>query len=71
MNPTDFMRKWRLADLTERSGAQQHFLDLCDLADHPKPADADPTGQWFTFEKGAAKHTGGGGWADDTIQASV
>src|SRR5713101_1997153 len=47
-----------------RSAAQQHFLDLCEVFDHPKPADADPTGEWFTFEKGAAKHGGGDGWAD-------
>ncbi len=25
---------------------------------------ADPTGDWFTFEKGASKATGGEGWAD-------
>ncbi len=31
---------------------------------HSKPAAADPTGESFTFEKGAAKSTGGQGWAD-------
>ena len=64
MNVAEFIAKWRRADLTERSAAQQHFLDLCELLDHPKPAEADPTGEWFTFERGAAKHGGGDGWAD-------
>jgi hypothetical protein len=26
--------------------------------------EADPRGEWFTFEKGATKATGGKGWAD-------
>lgn len=64
MTPHHFIVKWRQVQLTERSAAQQHFLDLCEVFDHPKPADADPTGEWFTFEKGAAKHGGGDGWAD-------
>ncbi|MFH1732493.1 MAG: DNA methyltransferase [Planctomycetota bacterium] len=64
MNIPQFISKWRKSDLTERSAAQQHFLDLCELFDHPKPADVDPKGEWFTFEKGATKHGGGDGWAD-------
>ena len=56
--------KWQKVQLTERSAAQQHFLDLCELAEHRKPAEADPTGEWFTFERGAAKHGGGDGWSD-------
>jgi hypothetical protein len=31
---------------------------------HPTPADADPTGAAFCFEKGATKHGGGDGFAD-------
>jgi type II restriction/modification system DNA methylase subunit YeeA len=64
MTPQEFIAKWERVNLTERSAAQQHFLDLCELFDHPKPAEADPTGESFTFEKGAAKHGGGDGWAD-------
>ena len=64
MNPLDFIHKWRAAELTERSAAQQHFLDLCALAGHPTPAEADPAGDSFTFERGAAKAAGGDGWAD-------
>ena len=64
MNVAEFIDKWRRAELTERSAAQQHFLDLCELLDHPKPAEADPTGEFFTFEKGATKKDGSDGWAD-------
>lgn len=31
---------------------------------HPTPAEADPTGETFCFEKGAEKHGGGDGFAD-------
>jgi type II restriction/modification system DNA methylase subunit YeeA len=64
MNVSQFVAKWRKVELTERSASQQHFLDLCRVFDHPTPAEADPTGENFTFEKGAAKHGGGKGWAD-------
>ncbi|MFH0963977.1 MAG: type IIL restriction-modification enzyme MmeI, partial [Planctomycetota bacterium] len=64
MNPSQFVAKWRKVELTERSASHEHFLDLCDLLDHPRPADVDPTGESFTFEKGASKHAGGDGWAD-------
>ena len=64
MNVAQFIEKWKKTGLTERSASQQHFLDLCDLFDHAKPVDIDPTGDWFTFEKGAAKQGGGDGWAD-------
>ena len=64
MNASQFIQKWKRAELKESSAAQQHFLDLCELFDHPKPADDDPTGERFTFEKGAGKLDGGDGWAD-------
>jgi len=64
MTPGEFIAKWKAVDLTERSAAQQHFLDLCDLLGEKKPADADPKGEWYAFEKGAIKTGGGGGWAD-------
>ncbi len=60
----EFVRKWQRVELTERSASQQHFLDLCELFDHPKPAAVDPIGESFTFERGASKHGGGDGWAD-------
>jgi len=64
MTLSEFIKKWSKVQLTERSAAQQHFLELCEVFEHPRPADVDPTGQWYTFEKGVAKHGGGKGWAD-------
>jgi hypothetical protein len=60
----DFIRKWQKADLKERSAAQEHFLDLCHVFAHPTPAEADPSGEAYCFEKGASKHGGGEGFAD-------
>ena len=60
----EFISKWRASTLTERSASQQHFLDLCELLDEPKPAEADPFGETYCFERGARKDTGGDGWAD-------
>ena len=64
LTPQAFVNKWQTVDLKERSASQEHFLDLCALLGHPTPAEADPTGERFTFEAGAAKHSGGQGWAD-------
>jgi len=64
MTPQDFIRKWKPVALTERASAQEHFLDLCRLFNHPTPAEDDPVGDHFTFEKGAPKTGGGEGWAD-------
>lgn len=64
MTPASFIAKWSKADLSERASYQQHFLDLCALVGHPTPAAIDATGESFAFEKGAAKHEGGDGFAD-------
>src|SRR5215472_6634187 len=64
MTPQLFVEKWQRANLSERSAYQQHFLDLCDLLGEPKPADADPDGAEYTFERGVTKADGGKGWAD-------
>lgn len=64
MTPADFVTKWKAATLKERSAAQEHFTDLCRLLNEPTPAEADPVGDWFCFEKGASKAGGGDGWAD-------
>lgn len=64
MTPVAFIRKWKRASLTERQTAQEHFLDLCLLFGHPTPAEDDPIGERFAFEKGAAKVGGGRGFAD-------
>ncbi len=64
MNAAEFIAKWKRVELKERSAAQEHFLDLCHLVGHKTPAEADPKGERFCFEKGAAKHGGGDGFAD-------
>ena len=64
MTPEIFITKWRAVELKERSAAQEHFIDLCRLLGEPTPAEADPTGETYCFEKGARKETGGDGWAD-------
>jgi len=59
-----FITTWQRSTLTERSAAQQHFLDLCAVLGEPTPATADPDGAHYTFERGARKTGGGSGWAD-------
>lgn len=59
-----FIEKWGKSRLKERAAAQEHFIDLCHLLDHPTPAEADPDGTWYTFEYGAHKTTGSQGFAD-------
>lgn len=64
MTPREFVKKWRQVELKERSAAQEHFLDLCRMLGHPTPAEDDPKGERFCFERGAAKRGGEDGWAD-------
>ena len=64
VTPGAFIAKWQASELTERSAAQSHFIDLCNLLGEPTPTDADPAGEWYCFERGARKDTGGDGWAD-------
>ena len=64
MTPQEFIAKWRAVDLKERSASQSHFNDLCRLLEIPDPITADSKGEWFTFEKGVSKTSGGEGWAD-------
>jgi type II restriction/modification system DNA methylase subunit YeeA len=64
MTPQQFIAKWQRASLSERSACQQHFLDLCELLDQRKPAEADPEGSWYTFEKGVETSEDKQGWAD-------
>ena len=64
MTPHEFITKWRASQLKERSASQEHFIDLCRLLGEPTPAEADPSGESYCFERGARKDTGGDGWAD-------
>ncbi|MCX6039082.1 MAG: class I SAM-dependent DNA methyltransferase, partial [Chloroflexi bacterium] len=64
LTPQDFVSKWKRAAAREKQSAQEHFLDLCQLVGHPTPIEDDPSGTRFAFEMGAAKSSGGQGWAD-------
>jgi hypothetical protein len=64
MTPGEFAAKWRGVTTGERASAQSHFLDLCALLGEPGPTEADPTGTWYAFEKGAEKLDGRDGFAD-------
>ncbi|MBK1640916.1 SAM-dependent methyltransferase [Chromatium okenii] len=64
MTPEQFITKWQITTLKERSAAQEHFIDLCRLLNEPTPAEVDPTGAFYCFERGAKKVGGGDGWAD-------
>ena len=58
VSPDTFIAKWKDVTLKERSAAQEHFLDLCRLLDEPTPAEADPNGTWYCFERGRQEGRG-------------
>ena len=64
MEAQSFIVKWKASELNERSAAQEQFIDLCRMLGEPTPAEDDPSGQRYCFERGARKDTGGRGWAD-------
>ena len=64
ITPSEFAAKWAGSTRTERAAAQEHFIDLCRMLDVPTPNEADSAGDWYAFEKGAAKVNGGDGFAD-------
>ncbi|PIZ31868.1 MAG: class I SAM-dependent DNA methyltransferase [Alphaproteobacteria bacterium CG_4_10_14_0_8_um_filter_53_9] len=67
LTPAQFIENWKNSKLGEnRNGnaAPQHFIQLCQLLGEPTPQEADPKGEWYCFEKGAARTTGTRGWAD-------
>jgi type II restriction/modification system DNA methylase subunit YeeA len=64
VTPSEFAAKWTGSTRTERAAAQEHFIDLCRMLGYATPNQADPTGEWYAFEKGAEKTEGGDGFAD-------
>jgi type II restriction/modification system DNA methylase subunit YeeA len=64
MTPEQFIAKWRGTTRTERSAAQEHFLDLCALLDVQKPGEVDRHGTEYTFEKSTRKIGDAAGFAD-------
>lgn len=43
----ELIRKRQHTALTVRSACQRHFLDLCEMLGHAKPAEMDPKGGPF------------------------
>ena len=65
LSAADFAAKWQDNARRERASSQEHFIDLCRLLGVQTPAEADPSGESYTFEAGAERlSTGGQGWAD-------
>ena len=64
LSAAEFAAKWRENARRESASSQEHFIDLCRLLDVPTPAEADPSGESYTFEAGVERLGGGQGWAD-------
>ncbi|MBC5811661.1 MAG: class I SAM-dependent DNA methyltransferase, partial [Candidatus Eremiobacteraeota bacterium] len=64
MDVQEFQTKWRGVTRTERSAAQEHFIDICRLLGQRTPAEADQAGEFYTFERGVRTVRGGNGFAD-------
>ena len=64
MEAWKFIEKWSRADLTELAARHEHFYDLCRMLGVQTPADADPQGKWYCFEKVGRRDRGRGGRAD-------
>jgi hypothetical protein len=59
MTPEQFIDRWRGNTRSERSAAQSHFNDLCDLLGVDKPGSPD-----YEFEKSTRRIGGAQGFAD-------
>ncbi|MGR0185420.1 class I SAM-dependent DNA methyltransferase [Azospirillum aestuarii] len=64
ISPAQFIKKWKVSKLTERSGSQTHFNDLCYMLGEAPPSAADQDGSSYCFDRGVNKLGGGKGWAD-------
>ncbi|MYC34025.1 MAG: class I SAM-dependent DNA methyltransferase [Chloroflexi bacterium] len=64
MTPQEFIAKWRRNRGQESAGAQEWFLDLCRVVEHPTPAEMDRSQQWYTFERSVREASGRLGRAD-------
>ena len=64
MTPQEFIAKWRRSRGRESAGAQEWFLDLCRVVEHPTPAEMDRSQQWYTFERSVREASGRLGRAD-------
>lgn len=64
VNPSQFIDRWKASTLSERSGSQTHFIELCHMLGEETPAEADQGAVSYCFDKGVKKVGGGKGWAD-------
>lgn len=64
MTPDEFIKNWKDSTANEKSGAQTHFNQLCELLVVPKPSGTSLKDQGFGFEQNVEKIGGGTGYAD-------
>ena len=67
MTPQAFIEKWHKSRLKESAAYSEHFCDLCHMLGLPTPAEADPSGEFFTFQKGVTKNAAGAEVYVDTL----
>jgi len=71
MSAQAFVEKWRGVTLKESAAYSEHFCDLCRLIGHPTPAEMDPHGTFFTFQKGVIKNAAGAVVMEDTLYGAI
>lgn len=59
-----FAEKWRNSAGGEQASSQEYFIDLCRLLEVSTPNEADPSQEWYRFERPLEKVHGGKGFAD-------
>jgi type II restriction/modification system DNA methylase subunit YeeA len=64
LSVVDFVRKWKISSLSEVQGSHSHFIDLCAMLGAPNPAEDDPSGERYCFNRHLSKVYGGKGFAD-------
>lgn len=63
MDWRSFVHDWQTSTLNEKSAAQLHFMQLCELTGAPRPGPT-PDGTEYRFEAPLSKLTSGTGFAD-------
>ncbi len=71
LSAAGFAAKWRDNARRESPSSQEHFIDLCRMLGVATPNEADPTGEWYSFEAGAARTSTGGTGAADVWKRGV
>jgi type II restriction/modification system DNA methylase subunit YeeA len=64
MTPEQFILKWRDNKRKESAASKQHFLELCEVLEVPKPGDLGTPKNAYDFECIVTKSSGGKGYAD-------